>query len=133
MRIKWSNNEAFGEDEAAVVPRWKRILDFTLALLVLPLWLPLGLFIALLIRLSSEGPVLFRQERVGHLGRRFTCFKFRTMFTGNDTGRHQEHLRRLMDSDRPMVKMDSLGDPRIIPFGRMLRASGLDELPQIIN
>ncbi len=114
-------------------PGWKRILDLSLIVLALPLLLPLMVFIASLIRAVSSGPVLFRQERVGHRGKRFICFKFRTMFAGNDSTTHQRHLAQLMTSNRPMVKMDAAGDPRIIPFGRLLRSSGLDELPQIIN
>ena len=55
------------------------------------------------------------------------------MFVGADTTAHEEHLHQLMNSDTPMLKMDSMGDPRIIPFGMLLRASGLDELPQLIN
>ena len=102
-------------------------------ILLLPLWLPLFLLIGLLIHLVSKGPILFRQERVGFWGSRFTCLKFRTMHVGNDTGLHQQHLRRLMDSGLPMAKLDVVGDPRIIPLGRLLRASGLDELPQLIN
>ena len=117
----------------AWIPRWKRILDISLFLLALPLVMPLAAFIAMLIRMVSEGPVLFKQERVGFLGRRFMCFKFRTMFVGADATMHQGHLHRLMESNTPMTKMDSHGDPRIIPFGRLLRATGLDELPQLIN
>ena len=86
-----------------------------------------------LVRIVSQGPVLFRQERVGYLGQRFMCFKFRTMYVNADTAVHQGHLDQLMDLDTPLVKMDAKGDPRIIPFGRLLRASGLDELPQLIN
>ncbi|MBI3853217.1 MAG: sugar transferase [Verrucomicrobia bacterium] len=115
------------------IPRWKRVLDMAAILVALPLLFPLMLFIALLIRAVSAGPVLFRQERVGYLGRRFTCFKFRTMVVGADTTVHQGHLNHLMSSDVPMVKMDTQGDPRLIPLGLLLRSSGLDELPQIIN
>jgi len=89
--------------------------------------------VAILVRIVSEGPVLFRQERVGHLGQRFMCFKFRTMFVNANTTVHQGHLDHLMDSDAPLVKMDAKGDPRIIPFGRLLRATGLDELPQLVS
>ncbi len=115
------------------VPRWKRVLDITLILLAMPLLFPLMLFIALFVRCVSAGPVLFRQERIGHGGNRFRCFKFRTMVVGNDAAVHQGHLTRLMDSNAPMVKMDAHGDPRIIPFGVTLRSSGLDELPQLFN
>jgi lipopolysaccharide/colanic/teichoic acid biosynthesis glycosyltransferase len=113
--------------------RWKRTLDVLLVFLALPLIIPLMLLIALLIRSVSNGPALFRQERVGYRGRRFMCFKFRTMYVDADAGLHQGHLQQLMNSNTPMIKMDSKGDPRIIPLGVLLRASGLDELPQLIN
>jgi lipopolysaccharide/colanic/teichoic acid biosynthesis glycosyltransferase len=119
--------------EAGQVARWKRFLDIVLILLALPVLVPLVVVVAALIRVVSAGPVLFKQERVGHLGRRFMCFKFRTMFVGADAEAHQGHLQHLMHSNTPMTKMDSKGDPRIIPLGRLLRASGLDELPQLIN
>ena len=105
---------------------WKRTLDAGLILLAWPFLIPLALLVALLIRGGSRGPVLFRQERVGYQGRRFTCFKFRTMFVNASTTTHQGHLHQLMNSNTPMMKMDSRGDPRIIPFGLLLRASGLD-------
>jgi exopolysaccharide production protein ExoY len=113
--------------------RWKQRLDTLLIILALPILVPVALLIALLIRSVSAGPILFRQERVGYMGRRFMCFKFRTMFVDADTTTHQGHLQQLINSNTPMVKMDSRGDPRIIPFGLFLRASGLDELPQLIN
>jgi len=103
-------------------------LDIVLILLAMPLLLPLTILIAALIRLVSAGPVLFRQERVGYLGRNFMCFKFRTMYVGTETAVHRGH-----NTDAPMVKLDSRGDSRIIPFGILLRSSGLDELPQLIN
>jgi lipopolysaccharide/colanic/teichoic acid biosynthesis glycosyltransferase len=112
---------------------WKRTLDVLLILLALPFLIPLALLMVLLICSVSTGPVLFRQKRVGYLGRHFMCFKFRTMFVDADTAMHQGHLHHLMNSNTPMMKMDSRGDPRIIPFGLFLRASGLDELPQLIN
>jgi exopolysaccharide production protein ExoY len=112
---------------------WKRALDALLILVALPFLIPLTLLAALLVRSGSRGPLLFRQERVGYQGRRFLCFKFRTMFVDADTTTHQGHLHQLMNSNSPMMKIDSQGDPRIIPFGRLLRASGLDELPQLIN
>jgi lipopolysaccharide/colanic/teichoic acid biosynthesis glycosyltransferase len=114
-------------------PWWKRSLDLILIVLALPFLLPLTVFITLLIWIVSDGPVLFRQERVGLRGKRFVCYKFRTMFMGNDAEAHQKYLAQLITSNQPMVKMDATGDPRIIPFGRILRSSGLDELPQLIN
>lgn len=118
---------------AVANPSWKRSLDILLVVMALPLLLPLMVLIALIIRMVSAGPLLFKQERVGFRGGRFLCYKFRTMFVNADTMVHQGHLDQLMDSDAPMMKMDLKGDPRIIPFGRILRSSGLDELPQLIN
>ncbi len=108
-----------GARASALIPRWKRVLDVVLILLALPVLLPLMFLIALVIRLVSNGPILFRQERIGHLGRRFMCFKFRTMAVGNDTSVHQGHLAQLMSSGAPMVKMD----PARGPADHSLRAS----------
>jgi exopolysaccharide production protein ExoY len=115
------------------IPVWKRILDVFCIVLALPGILVFMLLVSALIKLVSRGPVLLRQERVGLGCRRFGCFKFRTMRVGADTGVHQRHLEQLLRSDTPMVKMDSVGDPRLIRFGAILRATGLDELPQLIN
>jgi lipopolysaccharide/colanic/teichoic acid biosynthesis glycosyltransferase len=117
----------------APIPTWKRALDIASILVALPLLFPLMLLIAVLIRIVSSGPVLFKQERVGYLGGLFLCFKFRTMRVGADAAIHKWHLDRLMNSNLPLQKMDVQGDSRLIPFGLLLRASGLDELPQIIN
>jgi lipopolysaccharide/colanic/teichoic acid biosynthesis glycosyltransferase len=119
------------EDQGA--PLWKRILDITCIVLALPVLLPVMGAIALIIFCVSPGSVLYLQERVGYRGRRFVCFKFRTMKAGADVSVHRQHLADLMQSDRPMVKMDSTGDPRLIPLGTVLRATGLDELPQLLN
>jgi exopolysaccharide production protein ExoY len=115
------------------VPSWKTILDLTCILLSIPLWLPLALFLALWIKLASPGPVFFRQERVGHRGKRFMILKFRTMKVNVETRTHERHLEQLIKADAPMTKLDAAGDPRIIPGGRFLRATGLDELPQLFN
>src|SRR5438105_741708 len=115
------------------VPRWKRALDLCCILLAFPIVLPLMSLIALTIRIVSVGPVFFRQQRIGHAGQPFTCWKFRTMRVNADPGIHQNHLDQLIRSELPMTKMDFLGDPRLIPFGAVLRATGLDELPQLIN
>ena len=115
------------------VPHWKRSFDITCIVIALPVLLPLMLLITVVIRLVSRGPSVFRQDRIGYLGDRFTCFKFRTMVIDADPKIHQGHLDRLIGDDAPMAKMDAHGDPRLIPFGLLLRSSGLDELPQIIN
>jgi len=111
---------------------WKRVLDLGCIILAMPVVAPLMGVIALGIKLVSPGPVFFRQERVGLGGRRFTIMKFRSMHDGASTGTHQNHLKDLMTSTKPMAKMDRR-DPRVIPAGVLLRSSGLDELPQLIN
>jgi lipopolysaccharide/colanic/teichoic acid biosynthesis glycosyltransferase len=115
------------------IPRWKRGLDLACILAAAPLVVPLGLLIALMVKLVSPGPALFRQQRVGYRGRRFLCLKFRTMAVNADTGVHAGHMVHLMKSNCPMAKLDAAGDPRLIVGGRLLRSSGLDELPQLIN
>lgn len=67
------------------------------------------------------------------MGRRFNCYKFRSMKMNAETQSHERYLEELIHADAPMTKLDSKGDPRLIPFGRIFRASGLDELPQLIN
>lgn len=114
------------------VPRWKRILDITCILLATPLLVPLGLLLALCIKIASPGPALFKQERMGYRGRRFLCFKFRTMVSGADTRAHAHHMAELIASGKPMIKLDAV-DNRLIPGGAILRALGLDELPQLLN
>ena len=114
------------------VPSWKRVLDTACVLAAAPLLLPLGLGIALAIKMVSPGPVLFAQDRVGYRGRWFRCFKFRSMTVNADTGVHQGHFQDLMASNRPMTKLDG-ADKRLIRGGRLLRCLGLDELPQLIN
>jgi lipopolysaccharide/colanic/teichoic acid biosynthesis glycosyltransferase len=116
-----------------VAPVWKQVLDLLCIIVALPAVLMTMLLIAVLIKLVSRGPVLIRQERIGLGCRRFGCFKFRTMRVDADTGVHRQHVKDLLHNNTPMVKMDAIGDPRLIRFGAILRASGLDELPQLIN
>ena len=114
------------------VPLWKRFLDVGIIFLTAPAWVPLMAGISAAIKLLSPGPVLFRQERIGLGGRRFACLKFRTMHAGAATNIHEKHMAELIRSNRPMTKLDG-HDPRLIPLASMLRSSGLDELPQLLN
>jgi lipopolysaccharide/colanic/teichoic acid biosynthesis glycosyltransferase len=114
-------------------PRWKRILDITCVLLALPILIPVGIVIAVFIKIVSPGPAFYRQPRVGFFGRRLLCLKFRTMKVNADTGVHQTHLKELMASNQPTRKLDFAGDSRLIPGGAILRVLGVDELPQLIN
>lgn len=117
----------------AGIPLWKRVLDTVVILAALPVIIPVVLLVVLYLKVVSRGPVLFRQERVGYYGQPFTLFKFRTMRTDAPIGCHQEYLKELMTSPKPMTKMDLKGDKRVIFGGGVLRATGLDELPQLIN
>ena len=121
------------EVSAARTPRWKRILDVTCIVLSSPFWLPVMTLVMGLVRLTSPGPIFYRQERVGYRRNRFMIFKFRTMHVNTETRTHEEYFAHLMRVDCPMAKLDGEGDSRLIACGRLLRASGLDELPQIFN
>lgn len=131
MREARSQRQA-GRTERGL-PIWKRLLDLSLILLISPGLLLLGSGVALVIKLGSPGPIFFRQRRVGHKGREFVCFKFRTMRVDAESESHRRHTLELIRSQTPMVKLDARKDPRLIPLGTLLRVSGLDELPQILN
>lgn len=118
---------------AMPLPAWKRMLDILCILISLPVLLPLMAAITLWIKLASQGPALFRQERIGRNGKRFVLYKFRSMHLHAETRRHENHFRNLVRLDQPMVKLDLLCDSRLIPGGCFFRAAGLDELPQLLN
>jgi exopolysaccharide biosynthesis polyprenyl glycosylphosphotransferase len=107
----------------------KNVIDFTGALLLLVLLSPLLLIIALLIKLTSKGPVFFIQERIGYNKRPFKIFKFRTMSV--DAPQKQQELEALNEADGPVFKIRN--DPRVTSVGKWLRRTSLDELPQLIN
>ena len=115
------------------LPFWKRALDFSIILVLSPALLLIGGLVALAIKAGSRGSIIFRQRRIGHLGREFVLFKFRTMRVNAETDSHRRHVHQLISSQAPMVKLDSGKDPRLIPLGGILRATGLDELPQLLN
>ncbi len=107
----------------------KRAFDLLVVISMLPVMLPIMLLTALAIKLDSPGPVIFRQERVGKWGRRFTCYKFRSMYDGAD-GRKTE-LMTANEADEVVFKMKQ--DPRVTRVGRFIRKSSIDELPQLFN
>jgi lipopolysaccharide/colanic/teichoic acid biosynthesis glycosyltransferase len=115
------------------LPWWKRSLDILFILVLLPILAAVSFVVALIVRLGSPGPIIFRQRRVGYRGSEFTIFKFRTMKPDAETDSHRAHTRQLIQSEVPMTKLDAQRDPRLIPFGSILRSSGLDELPQLLN
>lgn len=114
------------------LPIWKRAMDFALIVVTAPITIPVSLLICLYIKLVSSGPVLFKQERIGLGCKPFTCYKFRSMNVNTSTAPHQSHLKDVIINGVPMKKIDKK-DPRLIPGAKLFRASGLDELPQLIN
>lgn len=115
------------------LPAWKRAIDLAGVTLALPALVACTVAAAVVLQCNAPGPVFFRQERIGHLGRKFLIYKFRTMRLGAETGSHEAHVTSLLQSNRPMQKLDGRRDPRLVPGGWLVRASGLDELPQILN
>ncbi len=120
---------------------FKKVLDFLGALAGIILFAPAMIVITLLIKLTSEGPVLFKQQRLGFRGKPFVFLKFRTMFVNNDDSIHRDYVEKLIQgkngeinfgtSDQPLYKLEN--DPRITPLGHKLRKFSLDELPQFFN
>lgn len=112
--------------------RGKRALDLAIAVCAAPVVLPLGLICAALIRITSRGPALFRQQRVGLHGQTFSMYKFRTMRADAEEHLHTdpELWNRYVDND---YKLPVSTDPRVTRLGRWLRRTSIDELPQLIN
>lgn len=119
----------------------KRLLDVVVASIGLIIAMPFAAVIALLIKISSPGPVLFKQIRIGSHGEEFVFYKFRSMRVGNDDSCHREYMKlfiagndqelRRLQGDSKIYKMTC--DDRITFVGKMLRKTSLDELPQLIN
>ena len=119
----------------------KRVMDIFGAIAGLLLFGPVMLLVAALIKLTSEGPVLFKQERVGLGGSHFTFLKFRTMRVNNDDSVHQDYVRKLIEGkedeinngseENPVYKLTN--DDRITVIGHFLRRTSLDEIPQLFN
>ena len=119
----------------------KRSMDIAGSLAALIICCPLFALISLAIKLTSKGPILFKQERVGRYGSRFTFLKFRSMQCDNDARIHREYVKRFIAGEAHQAQVrhtqDAVykiqSDPRITNVGKLLRKSSLDELPQFIN
>ena len=116
----------------------KRTLDVVLSLALIIAVAPLLLLLCLLVRSTSAGPALFRQERLGRNKQPFTLLKLRTMYIDNDDWIHRDYVTRLLSADQTAPAGDSglfklAADPRITPLGAWLRRTSLDELPQFFN
>lgn len=119
--------------------RIKRLMDIAFTLLILPLLAITCIIIALLVKLTSKGPVLFHQKRVGRNGVVFEMYKFRSMYVDSDASIHVEAVKKYMNGHKLHHNSSAhlsykLGtDPRVTKIGRFLRKTSLDELPQFWN
>ena len=118
----------------------KRCIDVFGSFCALVLLSPLLLVIAVVIKLTSKGPILFTQQRLGQYGVRFTFLKFRSMYFQNDPKIHRDYVRQLISGNQGNQQQSShvgvykiKNDPRVTPVGRFLRKTSLDELPQFFN
>jgi lipopolysaccharide/colanic/teichoic acid biosynthesis glycosyltransferase len=118
----------------------KRGIDVVGSIIALIALAPLLLLIALVVKCTSAGPVLCTQQRVGQCGRRFTLYKFRSMYHNSDQGLHREYVTRMMEGQNVLQRDRSgaeffkiINDPRVTPVGKLLRRSSLDEIPQFFN
>ena len=118
----------------------KTLMDIALSSLMLIFLFPLFIVVVLLIKLNSPGPVILKQTRVGKGGKHFPCYKFRSMVDSNDDTAHKNYIRELLQEESIIPKDNGseklfklIDDPRIIPIGRLLRKTGIDELAQLFN
>ncbi|GIW92860.1 MAG: spore coat protein CotZ [Pirellulaceae bacterium] len=114
---------------AKPLPLWKRIFDIIVAITLLVLTAPILAIAAVAIKLTSPGPVFFRQRRAGLGGKPFVMYKLRTMYV--DAEKRRQELAALNEQDGPAFKIRN--DPRVTPVGRYLRKTCIDELPQLWN
>jgi lipopolysaccharide/colanic/teichoic acid biosynthesis glycosyltransferase len=116
--------------------RAKRWLDIAVALLALLLLSPILLVMAVLIKVTSRGPVFYRGTVIGRYGRPFTYYKLRTMIQGDNSAHKrfiEQYVRGCEDTNHPPIPYKLVDDPRITPVGHWLRRSSLDEMGQMIN
>ncbi len=112
----------------------KRAFDIIFSYTVLVFGFPLFLILGLIVKLSSKGPVLFKQVRIGEKKKPFVFYKFRTMYMNNNHDLHKEYVKELITSNKKAGNAYKIEkDPRVTPIGRFLRRTSLDELPQFFN
>ena len=132
-----------GNNRTRLLSLSKRAIDIVGSTLLLMVLLPLLLVIALAIKATSKGPVLFKQQRIGQYGKPFMFVKFRSMYDNNDHTVHRDYVTKLIAGDAPCNASDTHGngsrvykltkDKRVTPLGAYLRRSSMDELPQLLN
>lgn len=142
MEKLFSLNEELVHKSLAVFQKLvKRWVDILGSLTVILLLSPIMAAVALTVKLTSRGPVLFKQIRVGYQGKTFIFQKFRSMVAASEDSIHREYVHRLIAGEHDQINLGTrkdplfklVNDPRITPFGRFLRKTSLDELPQLFN
>jgi lipopolysaccharide/colanic/teichoic acid biosynthesis glycosyltransferase len=125
---------------ARPMPLWKRGLDLLGATVGLILVSPLMLAVSIAIKLTSQGPIIFKQERLGFLRKKFTFLKFRSMYVNQDSDIHKNYTKNFIKNGvlkKEHGEQDDCykikNDPRVTPVGKFLRKTSIDELPQLIN
>lgn len=113
----------------------KRVIDVIGSSMAILALAPIFAVVALAVKLTSKGPVLFKQVRVGQFGKRFTFLKFRSMYTGNCSKIHEEYVKKLIagQGEKQDGNFKLVNDPRVTAVGRFIRRTSLDELPQFFN
>ncbi|MGB6826962.1 MAG: sugar transferase [Terracidiphilus sp.] len=150
----WNKNDSGGPSNPVLYPdlhevvkgkrttqSLKRAIDIIGSALLIILLLPLLALIAIAVKATSKGPILFKQQRVGQHGRYFTFLKFRSMRDRNDHSVHREYVKQMIAGNAERISLNGssegvyklVDDPRITPLGRFLRRTSLDELPQFLN
>ena len=151
---EWNQNDSGGpkhlvlypdvhkaEKRKRVAQGIKRIIDILGSVFLMVLLLPLFVSIAIVVKVTSKGPIFFKQQRMGQFGRYFTFYKFRSMRAQNDHSAHREYVTQLISGNAERIAQNGSGegvfklvdDPRITRVGRFLRRTSLDELPQFFN
>lgn len=141
---KWSDSDTIIEEQwlinkKCISLKVKRIVDIFSALIGLIVLSPLFAVVAILIKLDSRGPIIFKQKRVGRNGKLFTFYKFRSMIDNNDDTAHIDYAKKYIMNEAEKYKNGKekvykiIGDPRITMVGSWLRKTSIDELPQLFN
>lgn len=107
----------------------KRVLDILVSIIVIILLSWLFILVAIIVKITSPGEIIFKQTRIGKGGRKFTCYKFRSMY--KDAEKRKQEIAHLNEASGPVFKIKS--DPRITRFGSFIRKTSIDELPQLFN
>jgi lipopolysaccharide/colanic/teichoic acid biosynthesis glycosyltransferase len=139
-RTKFPDNSTIKDAPNPLPQLVKRSMDIAGSLLAMIFGLPLFVAVAIAVKVTSRGPVLFLQQRVGRNGRKFKFLKFRSMYVDNDETIHQEYTRSFITNANGCSQTATgqatyklTADPRVTPLGRFLRRTSLDELPQFLN